>query len=79
MNSDFFQAKWFIISQIYDEIPVNTKHLKFPKNYKGQIRTHCLEKCPEDCRNENNWEYYKQCLHSKEIKWNLSYLIILKS
>ena len=47
-----------LIFQIYRNVPVNTNHRTFPNNFKGEIRTNCNEKCPEDCKNENNWKYY---------------------
>ena len=50
-----------LIFQIYRNVPVNTNHRTFPNNFKGEIRTNCNEKCPEDCKNEGEWEiYYKE-------------------
>ena len=39
-------------------IPANTKHRQFPDNYKGHIRSYCLEKCPENCKNNEKWKYF---------------------
>ena len=51
------------------KIPANTKHRKFPDNYKGQIRTHCTQKCLESCKNENIWEYFDKDSDDEEKEW----------
>ena len=40
------------------KIPINTKHRKFPDNYKGHIRSYCSEYCPEHCKNNDKWKYF---------------------
>ena len=47
-----------LIEKVYMKIPVNTKHRLFPDNYKGHIRSYCLENCPEYCKNNDKWKYF---------------------
>ena len=56
-------------TQIYKgakSIKNNIKDQRFPEDYKGQIRTNCKEKCPEDCHNTQEWQYFDSADEDKE-------------
>ena len=55
--------------KVYIGVPVNSPQRKFPDNYKGQVRTKCKSKCPEDCKNYNEWQYHDMTTDDEDMEW----------